>query len=759
MMDYEIDGKKTSTKREKLSKDKAYEAPYSDHANVLSMLEKAQGAEHDMREMAREAVLFVTKRDGQWEPFWWNNNANRPRYTFDITSPIVKQITGELSQSDFDIRVSPAGGDATKEVALTYDGLIRNIENISQAKTTYNQAAKGMVVSGIDGWRVKQAFCDDNSFDQDLIIEKINNFIDRVWFDPSAEKQDKSDARWCVVLHAMSREEYDYRWPEGSAQSVSDDREGEAYFDKAEVVLIGELLYIETEQRELVMMSNGQTHEVDEQFPMIVDDLALIGVTEVRRRKRPVKTVCSRFFDAMDWLDEKQRTVFNSIPIVPVYGNYQIFENKTLYSGAVEKMYDPQRVLNYSLSREIEEGALAPRAKWWMTMDQAAGHEDSLATLNTNNQPVQFYNPDPNAPGAPQQSGGALINPGLRTISESMRQIITATSGMFAANMGDNPALQSGVAIGKLQEKGDNGTIDYFRSMEVGIQRTGQIIVDAIPKTYENERVVRIMYEDGTYEMTGINQTVVDQATGQIVKVNDLSVGKYDVVCSAGPVFQNRQQETLAMMMDVAERDPSILQIGGDVFLNNINSPAAKQLAERKRAQMLAQGLIPEEQMTEEEKAKQAAKAAQQGQAQDPAMVLAQAEMLKGQADMLKAQNEQAKIMLQQQTLQLEQQKFQASAQIELAQAQAQVSKSATEQELTSAKIKTEDAKVAIEAEKLRIEEQRLMLDTDIAAAEFRIKEQAELMRLQQMQAGAQGVQTTRRARYNKRTGAIEELS
>jgi hypothetical protein len=710
MMDYEIDGKKTSTKREKLSKDKAYEAPYSDHANVLSMLEKAQGAEHDMRESAREAVLFVTKRDGQWEPFWWNNNANRPRYTFDVTSPIVKQITGELSQSDFDIRVSPAGGDATKEVALTYDGLIRNIENISQAKTTYNQSAKGMVVSGIDGWRVKQAFCDDNSFDQDLIIEKIHNFIDRVWFDPSAEKQDKSDARWCVVLHAMSREEYDYRWPEGSAQSVSDDREGEAYFDKAEVVVIGELLYIETEQRELVMMSNGQTHEVDDQFPMIVDDLALLGVTEVRRRRRPVKTVCSRFFDASDWLGDKQKTVFDSIPVVPVYANYQIFENKTIYFGAVEKMYDPQRVLNYSLSREVEEGALAPRRKIFMSMEQAAGHEDSLATLNTNNEPVQFINPDPTMQNQVQVVGGAEINPGLTRISESMRQIITSTSGMFAANMGDNPALQSGVAIGKLQQKGDNGTIDYFRSMEIGIQRTGMLIVSATPRTYENERVVRIMYEDGTYEMTQINQTVIDQATGQAVKVNDLSVGKYDVVCSAGPAFQNRQQETLAMMLDVAERDPSILQIGGDVFLNNINSPAAKQLAERKRAQMLDQGLIPEEQMTEDEKAKAAAKAAQQGQAQDPAMVLAQAEQIKAQAELTNAQTNQAKVQLEMARLQLEQAKLQLSAQDSQSGFQVDVFKAETDRMNSQIKAQEAGAKISKES----VETERKQLDNAI---------------------------------------------
>jgi hypothetical protein len=278
-----------------------------------------------------------------------------------------------------------------------------------------------------------------------------------------------------------------------------------------------------------------------------------------------------------------------------------------------------------------------------MTMVQAAGHEDTLATLNTNSDPVQFYNPDPESPQPPQQSGGAQINPGLRTISESMRQIIGQTAGMFAANMGDNPGLQSGVAISKLQNKGDNGTIKYYRAIEIGIQRTGDLLVNAIPKVYENERVVRILYEDGTYDMTDINQTIIDQQTGQLVKVNDLATGKYDVVCSSGPAFQNRQQETLQMLIDLAQVDPTLLQIGGDVLLNNINSPASKTLAERKRAQMLQAGLIPPSQMTEEEQAEAAQQAqAQQGQ-QDPAAMLAQAEMIKAQAELAIAQTEQMK--------------------------------------------------------------------------------------------------------------------
>lgn len=637
--------------------DLSYKDDYSNHQDVLNLLSACQQADHDNRENAREAHLFIDKRDGQWEPYWWNANVNRPRYQFDTVNPIIDQIASEIEQADYDIRVSPSGGNATKDIASTYDGIIRNIENLSNAKQIYSQAARGMITGGFDAWRVCQKYADDNSFDQDLMIEKIGNPLDRVWFDPAAEKQDKSDSRYCFVLHPVAIDEYKNRWPEGSEESVSDDRDGDAYYDKAEVIVVGEFLYVESEDRELVLMSNGQTHEVTEDFDKVVDDLAAIGVTEIKRRKRKMHKVCSRFFDGKDWLEDDRDTVFNRIPVVPVYGNFKIFENKTIYWGVVEKLLDPQRVLNYAMSREIEEGALAPRAKYWMTPAQALGHEAQLQTLNTNSDPVQFFNPDPEFPQVPQQNGGAQINAGLRNVSQAMQGMINATAGMFAANMGDNPNAQSGVAIRQLQDKGDNGTFKYSRAMEIAIQATGNLLKDAIPKVYDTQRTIRVLREDESYDMADINQKVIDNATGEIVVINDLSVGTYDVVCKAGPSYKNRQQETIEAITNLAQIDPTLMQIAGDLLLQNVATPAAAQIAERKRAQMIQQGLIPMNQMTEEElqQIQQAQMMAQGQQQPDPAMVLAQAEQIKAQADMISAENDRIK-------LQIEAQKIQAQA-------------------------------------------------------------------------------------------------
>ena len=223
---------------------------------------------------------------------------------------------------------------------------------------------------------------------------------------------------------------------------------------------------------------------------------------------------------------------------------------------------------------------------------------------------------------------------------------------------------QSGVAIRQLQNKGDNGTFKYSRAMEIAIAATGRLIKDAIPKVYDTARTVRVLREDESYDMADLNQKVIDNATGEIVVINDLSVGSYDVICKAGPSFRNRQEETIEAIVSLAQVDPSIMQIAGDLMLQSVNTPAASQIAERKRAQMLQQGLIPQSQMTEEEimEMQQAQMMAQGQQAPDPAMVLAQAEQLKAEAEMMRSQIEMQKLQNEQIKLQLEAQKLQSQA-------------------------------------------------------------------------------------------------
>ena len=116
---------------------------YSDIAEVLVMLQKSQDAEQDQREKVREANRFITQRNGQWDDESYAKMDGRFRGTFDMCTPIIDGIAGEIEQSDFTLRVAPSGGNASKETAKTLDGIIRNIRNISNAEDTFNTICLG----------------------------------------------------------------------------------------------------------------------------------------------------------------------------------------------------------------------------------------------------------------------------------------------------------------------------------------------------------------------------------------------------------------------------------------------------------------------------------------------------------------------------------------------------------------------------------------------------------------------------------------
>lgn len=609
---------------------------FSNYQTVSELLTEAQKADQDNRLLAKEAHLFVTDKSGQWESDWWNKNDGKPRYTFDQVSPVIDQIAGDIENSDFDIQIKPAGNDATKELAELRDGMVRNIESISDAQTTYSMAGRNIATAGIDHWLVKTDFVNDGSFDQDLIIEPLFNSSDRVWFDVGAQRQDRADSDYGFLLSAIPTADYKDRFPEGSGTSVSQGQDFNVFFNKAETIVIGHFYFRKLTDRELVKTSMGRVFEVNEDFEKIRNDLEKAGETVVDTRTIKDSTFFIRLFDGSDWLEAEEETVFDTIPLVPVYANYKVIENKPLYHGAVLKLMDAQRVFNYAKSREIEEGALAPRAKYWMTQKQGEGFEDELGTLNTNNDPVQFYNEDESAPGPPQQQGGAQINAGLVTLSEDMRTTIGQNAGIFAAGMGNTPAFaQSGVAIEKLQIPKNNVTGKYIKALEVAICRTGQLLNEAIPKVYDADRTVRIMKEDGSFDIADINTEQLDEESGEMITLNDLTVGKYDITCRAGPSFDSRQSESVSALMEIAAVDPNVLGLGLDVLLKNINAPGVNKIADRVRKQLVDSGVIPEDQLTDDEKAEieAAAEAAAENPPQDAGILLAEAEMAKAEAE------------------------------------------------------------------------------------------------------------------------------
>jgi len=642
--------------------DKTLAEQYEDHSWMLKQLERAQKADSDMRDNAREASAFLTARHGMWEDEWFQEMDGRPRYTFDLTTPVVDQVDRTMARNDYVTHVHPAGGEGTKDIAATYEGIIRHIENISRGKIVYTRADRGMVRKGLDGIEVVQDYVDGDAFEQDLMVKHIPNWLDTVWLGPHKEP-DGSDCKYAWKLVGIPEEEYKAKYPDRDGVSVGSDRAGHSFYPREDQVAVGLFYYLLPVEREIVKMSDGEIYEADQlaktvegQEISVLDELAAAGIVEVGRRKRTTHKLCIRKFDLTGWIDEKHKeTVFNYVTLVPRYANFSYEEDKPIWFGAVEKLMDPQRNFNYLKSREMEEGALAPRKKLLATKAMAKGLTRHWARLNTSSEPVLWFNPDPKAPdGKPVETGGAKINEGLKVLSDDMANIIDRSAGIFSANRGDDAGFeQSGVAIEALQDRGDAGANKYIAAREVAQAPIGRILVKAIPKVYQPGRQVRILGEDGSEEFQTLGIQVQDQQTGQMVLLNELEQGTYDVTCTSGPSFQSRSSETATAIKEIGTIDPTFIEQNGDILANSVNSPGMKQVAERKRRELFLKDMIPDDQLTDEEKAQkrqqglingtippetpEEAKLVQWAQSQpkpeDPMMVAAQAEAEKAAAD------------------------------------------------------------------------------------------------------------------------------
>jgi len=608
-------------------------------AVVKSQLEVIQNNEKDQRELARDCDTFVNKVDGQWEPRVWEQwgTLQRPRYNFDRTTPIIDLIVGELEQNEFAATVSPAGGEATKEVAQVYDGILRAIQNRSDASSTYKKIARKMVIQGFDAMRVKTQYKDADSFEQEIVLEHIPNAIDRVWFDPNSEKQNGSDAEFVYVMQALTKDAYKEQFPTGSGESIGNERLQQDYWYKRETVIVGQIYYKKRESREIVQLDNGMVIEA-EKFDPVKDAMALQGMNEVKRREREIVKVYTRMFDGDNWLNDEVLTSFNELPIVPFFHCFEISEDKRIWRRIVEKLMDPQRIYNYAKSRQIEEGALAPREKTWMTREQAKGHEGKLGSMNTNPDPIQFYNVDSKGAPPPYKTSPPSVNPALQTTAQDAAMDIEAISGMYAANLAKNPGNQSGKALGIQIDKGDTGNVSFYADMSIGITQLCKVCVGAIPVVHDAKEVFNVLRPDGTREDIEIN--TVDKETMQ--PLNDLTQGSYTVLCGMGPMFKNRLEKGNDAMIQVSQVMPEIMQNGADIFLRNIDAPNMDALAERARSQLVSAGLIPEDQLTDEELQEIQAAQQQQGQQPDPMIIAAMAEQQKAEAELVNAQTNQA---------------------------------------------------------------------------------------------------------------------
>jgi hypothetical protein len=555
----------------------------------------------------------------------------RPCLTINKIPAFVHQITGDIRLGRPSIKVVPVDDRGDPDTAKVLDGLIRYIENRSDARHAYAQAADSQVVAGIGHWRVLTEYADDSTFDQEIRIGTVDDGVSIVW-DPDAIFPSKEDARFCFVPVDMSKDAFQEKYPDAPIEDFAlmpDGRNGavDEWFGD-DHVRVAEYWERRPSKRTLALLPDGSIDDVTDQ-PERLKELKAKGVRiEERESMRVYRSVIS----SCHLLEERKPWPGRFIPIVPVVGEEVNIGRRTMRHGIVRFLKDPQRSYNYFRSSQTEAVALQPKAPWLVTEKNIEGFEDLWRHSNTRNYPYMLWTPDAkNGASAPQRVQSGMETRGMVDGLQLSTDEMKSVTGIYDAALGQRSNEVSGKAIQARARESDVGAYVYTENFSRAIKHTGRILLDLIPNIYDASRVIRVVGEDGKTNLVDINQQVM----GLDRVLNDVTVQAYDVTLDQGPSYESKREEAREGMLTFLQQAPSAAPVVLDLIAHAQDWPNADKFAERLKT------LLPPN--------IQALEAQESGEAPPPPPPPDPAVMIEGQ-----------KMQIEQQKMQVDQMKIQA---------------------------------------------------------------------------------------------------
>jgi hypothetical protein len=550
-------------------------------------------ADHDNRKRDEEDRKFF--KGEQWSKEDIAARAGRPTVTINRLPQFVKQVTGEMRQNKPAIKVLPVDDNTDPKLAEVHSAIIRHIESISDAHRTYAKSAEQACIGGLGWYRILTEYLDEQSFEQEILVKHIRNPLSVV-VDPDARELCKSDMNWGFVTELVSKKKFQKLYPGASLTGFESPNEEYSQWINGDFVRVAEYWYREAEKKKLALFSDGSTR-----FYEKGDDELIRQANEQRVAQglKPLEIARMRDVDAfrvrsclisgVAKLDEGTEWKGKWIPLVPVVGEEVEVGDAVFRHGMIHHSKDAQRSYNYSRSAMIERIGNEPKAPWLVTADHIKNYKTMWENANKGNPPVLVYDPDPKAPAGPQRMQQPQMATAWYQEAQVADQDMKATTGIYDASLGKQSNETSGRAIIARERQGDTATFVYIDNLSAAIRHTGNILIDLIPHIYSDERVIRIVGEDGSIEeYAKINSRLPD---GRVF--NDISQGRYDVEVTTGPAYATKRQEAADSMIQFVQAVPAAGQVAADLIAKSMDWPNADKLAERLQM-ILPPGIDPE---------------------------------------------------------------------------------------------------------------------------------------------------------------------
>jgi len=605
----------------------------------------------------------------QWDDTLLEDTENAYRGEFNIIRKGTRHIIADLRANPVQVDFEPVD-QAREDGAEILDGLYLTDDRRNTSLEAYDNASLEAVDCGVGGWELYTEYESKRNGEKQQVIRRRPIYeANNVSFpDCNAKRLDKSDAMnwgiltpysatgYCRLVKELTGEDKDvedlnpnsfaqpeqsyvFPWISGQSETIYVCR----WYEKT--LVKDKVLTMEDPGGNIQQVLNSQV--VD-----IIDELMDGGYQITDEKVIERYSVTLTILSGEEVLSDAVEIAGENIPIVHTYGERTFVEGEEIWEGAIRLAKDPQRLRNFMLSYLAEIATRSPRPKPMFTPEEVAGHEWMYDKSGAENNFAYYMYNAIDGNGNPIERSREMLPraempAGMVELSQEARQAVEdVVNPGVPEEFADNQ--MSGYAIEQLTARYDQQSLVYQQNMKHAKRYDAQVYAGMATIVYDTPRTVTLTARDGTRKQQELLSTVMDQESGNIVVLNDLTNAEFEVFAEIGQSYTSKRERTRDHLENLAEKmaalDPNLSKILAMQALTLVDGVGLDDIRDYVREQLLMSGVRKPE--TEEEM--QMVQEAQQNQQPDAMTIAAQAEQRKAEADNMNAQTNQIKAQTEQ---------------------------------------------------------------------------------------------------------------
>lgn len=566
-------------------------------ADIKERYKEAVSGWNHIYQAASDDLRFVYDVDeGQWPNRIRKERENdgRPVLTVNKLQKTLRRIRGDQLMNKIGMKVLPVDDKADVVTAELYSGLIREIEYLSNAEICYDTAYNHAISSSVGFFRIITKYSDNKSFLQDIGIERIINPLS-IHFDPFAKGFSYEDAQYCFIEDLIDKKKFKRDFPNAEISDFDSSTTASIFGDwlQQDKLRVAEYFYREPTKEKIVQLVTGEIIPINSK--MTIEAIKNLGGVIAKERTVDSYIVKWCKLTGAEILEESEWPT-DDIPIIPMFGDEVVVEGKKYYLSLARGAKGPQQMYNYWATAATETVALAPKMPFIVDHRQIKGFETEWEEANRTNRMYIRYNAIAGL-NKPSREPQAQVPSAIMNMMQATAYDVEDHLGQYEASKGEASNERSGKAIIARVTQSDKGTYLFVDNKTRAIICGGRQVIRLIPKIYDTQRALRVRGESGDESLVTVNKPVRVGDNGEVIKANDLSVGKYDLIASTGASFSSKRQEMVQVMMDSMQYAPAIAPIIAPLIFEYMDAPGSKEIAAK-----INQGMqqIVQQQITQE---------------------------------------------------------------------------------------------------------------------------------------------------------------